>query len=59
MAVSREPYYHHMPKDNPALRKIVAEYDKKEVTPARLKQAQEDIEAAIARVARDEVAKGY
>lgn len=48
----------NMPKDNPALRKMVAEFDKKEVSQERLKQAQEDIEAAIARVARDAVAKG-
>lgn len=42
-----------MPKDNRELRKLVAEFDGKEADNARLKEAQEDLEAAIARYARD------
>ena len=41
-----------MPKDNPALRKLVEEFDGEKATPARMKQAQEALEAAIVRVAR-------
>lgn len=42
-----------MPKDNRELRKLVTEFDGKEADNARLKEAQEDLEAAIARYARD------
>ncbi len=42
-----------MPKDTASLRKLVAEFDGKEADNARLKEAQEDLEAAIARYARD------
>ena len=41
-----------MPKDNPALKKMVAEFDGKEPTQARMKEAQETLEASIVRVAR-------
>nr|WP_315245979.1 PLxRFG domain-containing protein [uncultured Albidiferax sp.] len=46
-----------MPKDNPALRNLVEQFDGQSADNARLKQAQEELEAAIARTARDVVAK--
>jgi hypothetical protein len=46
-----------MPKDNPALRKMVEAFDGKEATPARMKEAQEALETAIVRTSRDVVAK--
>lgn len=42
-----------LPSDNRQLRKMVGEFDGKEADNARLKEAQEDLEAAIARRARD------
>ncbi len=56
-------FYEHlqagtMPKDNNGLRKLVTDFDGKPADNARLKQAQEDLEAAIARYARDVVAQG-
>lgn len=46
-----------MPKDNPALRKMVEAFDGKPADSTRMKQAQEIMEAAIAQVAREIVAK--
>ncbi|NBW50890.1 MAG: hypothetical protein EBR49_12530, partial [Betaproteobacteria bacterium] len=46
-----------MPKDNPALKKMVEQFDGQPSTPARMKEAQEALEAAIVRVSRDLVAK--
>ena len=46
-----------MPKDNPALKKLVESFDGKPADPARMKQAQEELETAIVMVARDVVAK--
>ena len=48
----------NMPKDNPALKKLVETFDGKPADPARMKQAQEELETAIAMSARDIVAKG-
>ena len=48
----------NMPKDNPALKKLVEAFDGKPADPARMKQAQEELETAIAMSARDIVAKG-
>jgi hypothetical protein len=42
----------NMPKDNPALRKMVEQYDRQVPTPARMKEAQEMLEAAIVGEAR-------
>lgn len=47
----------NMPKDNPALRKMVETFDGKPADNARLKEAQEELEAAIARTTRDVIAK--
>jgi 2'-5' RNA ligase len=47
-----------MPKDNNELRKLVSEFDGKPVDNARLKQAQEDLELAVVRRARDIVGTG-
>ncbi len=47
----------NMPKDNPALRKMVESFDDKPATPERMKEAQEAMEAAIVRSARMVVAK--
>lgn len=47
-----------MPKDNPALKRLLAEFDGAEPSQYRMKEAQEDLEAAVARHARDIVAKG-
>lgn len=47
----------NMPKDNLALRKLVQEFDGKVPTPARMKAAQEALEAAVVAVAREAVAK--
>ena len=44
-----------MPENNAALRKMVAEFDGKEVDNYRLKEAQEMLEAAMARYSRDVV----
>lgn len=46
-----------MPKDNPALKKLVEAYDGAAATPARMKEAQEALEAAIVLRAREAVAK--
>ena len=48
----------NMPKDNPALKKLVEAFDEKPADQARMKQAQEELETAIAMSARDIVAKG-
>lgn len=48
----------NMPKDNPALKKLVEAFDGQPADPARMKQAQEELETAIAMSARDIVAKG-
>lgn len=47
-----------MPKDNPALKKLVEDFDGQPADQARMKQAQEELETAIAMSARDIVAKG-
>jgi GGDEF domain-containing protein len=47
-----------MPKDNPALRKLVEAFDKKPAEPARMKQAQEALEVATVQHARSIVAAG-
>lgn len=47
-----------MPKDNPALKKIVEAYDKKPAEPVRMKQAQEALEVAIVSHARSVVGEG-
>jgi hypothetical protein len=47
-----------LPKDNVELRKMVSAFDGVPADNARLKQAQEDLEAAIAHRARDVVAQG-
>jgi hypothetical protein len=47
----------NMPKDNPALKKLVEAFDGKPADPARMKQAQEALEAAIVRLGRDVIAK--
>ncbi len=46
-----------MPKDNPALKKLVEAFDGKPADQARMKQAQEELETAIAMMARELVAK--
>lgn len=46
-----------MPKDNPALKKLVELYDAQAATPERMKQAQEALESAITMVAREVVDK--
>lgn len=46
-----------MPKDNPALRKLVETFDRQDATPARTKEAQEALESAIVGRAR-QVASG-
>ena len=46
-----------MPKDNPALKKMVEAFDDQPATPARMKEAQEALESAIADTARTIVAK--
>ena len=48
----------NMPKDNNALRKMVAVMDGKQPDAFRMKQAQEDLEAAIVVAARSKVAEG-
>lgn len=48
----------NMPKDNNALRKMVAVIDGKQPDAFRMKQAQEDLEAAIVVAARSKVAEG-
>ena len=48
-----------MPENNAALRKMVAEFDGKEVDNYRLKEAQEMLEAAIARHSRDIVTSNH
>jgi hypothetical protein len=47
-----------MPKDNPALKKIVDAFDGKPAEPARMKQAQESLEVAIVQHARAIVDSG-
>lgn len=47
----------NMPKDNPALKKLVEAYDGKPSDAARMKEGQEMLEAAIVRASRDVVAK--
>lgn len=47
----------NMPKDNPALKKLVEAHDGKPATPARMKEGQELLEAAIVKVSRDLVNK--
>lgn len=47
----------NMPKDNPALKKLVEAFDGKPADQARMKQGQEELETAIAMAARDVVAK--
>ena len=47
-----------MPKDNPALKKIVEAFDGKPAEPARMKQAQEALEVAVVNRARAIVAEG-
>lgn len=47
----------NMPKDNPALKKLVEAFDGKPADPARMKQAQEELETAIVMTARKVVAK--
>jgi hypothetical protein len=47
----------NMPKDNPALRKMVESFDGKPATPERMKEAQEAMETAIVRSARIVVSK--
>lgn len=47
-----------MPENNLQLRKMVEAIDRQPATAARMKQAQEALEAAIARVARDVVKEG-
>ena len=44
-----------MPKDNLALKRVLADFDGKAVTPARWKQGQEALEAAIVQTARDTI----
>ena len=46
-----------MPKDNPALKKLVEAFDGKPADQARMKQAQEALEAAIVQEARTRVEK--
>ncbi len=46
-----------MPADNNALRKLVEAFDGQPADPPRMKQAQEALEAAIVRTARDVVAR--
>jgi hypothetical protein len=46
-----------MPKDNPALKKLVESFDGKPADQARMKQAQEALEAAIVQEARARVEK--
>lgn len=46
-----------MPKDNPALKKLVEAFDGKPADQARMKEAQEALEAAIVSVSRDVVSK--
>lgn len=46
-----------MPKDNPALKKMVEQVDGTPASPQRMKQAQEQLESAIVRIARDIVQK--
>lgn len=48
----------NLPNDNRALRKMVEDADGKPAEPSRLKEAQEDLEAALAQHARDIVAEG-
>ena len=48
----------NMPKDNPALKKMVEEYDGKPADPARMKQAQESLEVAITQQARKIIETG-
>ena len=48
----------NMPKDNPALKKLVEAFDGKPADPARMKEAQELLEAAIVAASREVVAKG-
>ena len=57
-------FYKHLkqgtlPENNASLRKLVAEFDGKEVDNYRLKEAQEMLEAAIARHSRDVVASNH
>lgn len=47
----------NMPKDNPALKKLVEAFDGKPADQVRMKDAQEQLETAIAMVARKVVAK--
>lgn len=47
----------NMPKDNPALKKLVESFDGQPADQARMKQAQEELETAIAMTARKVVAK--
>ena len=47
----------NMPKDNPALKKLVEAFDGKPADPARMKQAQEQLEVAIVMAARQVVGK--
>lgn len=47
-----------MPKDNPALKKLVDAFDGKPADPARMKQAQEALEVAVVQRARDIVDAG-
>lgn len=47
----------NMPKDNPALKKLVEAFDGKPADPARMKAAQEQLETAIVMTARAVVAK--
>lgn len=48
----------NIPSDNNALRRFVAEFDGQPADNARLKAAQEDLEAALARRAREIVSEG-
>jgi hypothetical protein len=47
-----------MPKDNPALKRMVETFDRQEASPARMKEAQEALEAAIVQHARSIAAAG-
>lgn len=56
-ALSAEILSGKMPKDNPALKKLVEAFDGQTADQSRMKEAQEALEAAIVSVSRDVVAK--
>jgi predicted RNA methylase len=56
-ALSAEILSGKMPKDNPALKKLVEAFDGQPADQSRMKEAQEALEAAIVSASRDVVAK--